>query len=243
MITQEQFDKVIDLLGDVAMANLSLSVITATDADKSQFQTEFDNALTRYNQALKEYYQNRAVPSVYSSDYHFKHSIILNDEITHIINIDNVMKQLNHDFVLCDNTDKEFYTPHSYTGRYRGNHPTEIQCTIVDHRTCIASSNQTPEPEFFPILIPSFLMDVLSHFLTMLLASVLIGAGAAAIASGLGAVLGACLIVTGASLGTAWLGTNGLGLFSGPREGSIPPSSTPSENDDTTNFNDTPTNT
>jgi len=145
-----------------------------------------------------------------------------------------VIKQLNQDFVLCDCTDEELYTPFSYTGRHKGADRNQIEFT--------ASFEQNPEPGFFPIIIPNFWMDVLSHFLTLLLSSVLISAGAGVIASGLGTVLGVCMIVAGAALWTGYLGTNGLGLFSGPQDRTTPLSSTSPEQNDTTNSSETPDN-
>ncbi len=187
-------------MGDVAIARLALETLPymGSSIDRSQFQTDVDHASSVYTQAVTVLYQPETTPEVYSLAYHPKNhssSSRYNGEKikiqeTQTINIAPVIKQLNQDFVLCDCTDEEIYTPLSYTGRHKGPNRNQIELT--------ATFEQNPEPGFFPIIIPSFWMDVLSHFLTLILSSVLIGAGATVIASGLGAILGTCMIVAGA---------------------------------------------
>ena len=204
MLTQEQLNTIIDLLGDVSVARLSLRI----HAEGGQLQTKFDNALTRYNNALATRYQDKSVPAVYDFNY-----IPLNTAYrftpweskgTEIIYISPIVNQLNQDFILCDNTDKASFSPLPYTGRYKTTDPTQINCTALSKAVYVQG--------FSPVIIPSFLMDVLSNFATLMVSATVLGAGAA-----LGGILGVCMAVTGTSLCMGYLGTQ-IGFFSGPRE-------------------------
>lgn len=218
-MTQEQFDGVIDLLGDVSMARLAFETLSS-DVDKAPFQAEIDSALGHYNDAVAMLYPNEVVPALYGSAYLPQSrngssscgSGKVSIQTTYIIDISAVTKQLNQDFVLSDNTEEEIFTPLQYAGRYRTTVPTQIQLE--------AAFKQSPDAGFFPIVIPSFLMDLLSNFLTLVVGGILVGAGAQVIASGIGAVLGTCMIVVGAALvvGHTAASVPSLGFFSASRE-------------------------
>ncbi|MCH9756026.1 MAG: hypothetical protein K0U37_02390 [Gammaproteobacteria bacterium] len=233
IITQEQFNEVIDLLGDAASAEANFRVIPSKYSNVIA-QKESKEAFERYIQAVKNLYGKETYPAVYDNAYQNK-SLSSTSSSTHSgsntkskeklsfsINIRDIKKQMNQDFTSDDDIES---TQHLH---YTGNYCNFDVPILSDDGLIKLNIKRNPDTiQSYPAMVysepdtnPGLFTMIMSHPITLALSAILLLVGLGMIASGMGITPGAYVAGAGALLLTGYAATK-FGFFSGSSDSKV----------------------